>query len=59
MTGNLGTGKPHTAIGLRIKACEQGYRVLYTTVPYLVTELKKVIARRSYEPTKRDSKSMI
>lgn len=31
----------HTAIGLGIKACEQGYRVLYTTIPYLVIELKE------------------
>ena len=41
MTGNPGTGKTHTAIGLGIKACEQGYRVLYTTIPYLVIELKE------------------
>ena len=41
MTGNPGTGKTHTAIGLGIKACEQGYRVLYTTIPYLVTELRE------------------
>ena len=41
MTGNPGTGKTHTAIGLGIKACEQGYRVLYTTISYLVTELKE------------------
>ena len=41
MTGNPGTGKTHTAIGLGIKACEQGYSVLYTTIPYLVTELKE------------------
>lgn len=41
MIGNPGTGKTHTAIGLGIKACEQGYRVLYTTIPYLVTELKE------------------
>lgn len=41
MTGNPGTGKTYTAIGLGIKACEQGYRVLYTTIPYLVTELKE------------------
>ena len=52
MTGNPGTGKTHTAIGLGIKACEQGYRVLYTTVPYLVTELKESNDRqklRSYQ----------
>lgn len=41
LTGNPGTGKTHTAIGLGIKACEAGYRVLYTTIPYLVTELKE------------------
>ena len=41
LTGNPGTGKTHTAIALGIKACEQGYRVLYTTVPFLVTELKE------------------
>lgn len=41
LTGNPGTGKTHTAIGLGIRACEQGYRVLYTTVPLLVTELKE------------------
>ena len=35
------SGKTHTAIGLGIKACEQGYRVLYTTIPYLVIELKE------------------
>lgn len=41
LTGNPGTGKTHTAIGLGIKACEAGYRVMYTTVPFLVTELKE------------------
>lgn len=41
LTGNPGTGKTHTAIGLGIRACGQGYRVLYTTVPLLVTELKE------------------
>ncbi len=52
MTGNPGTGKTHTAIGLGIRACEAGYKVLYTTVPYLVTELKESNNRqklRSYE----------
>ncbi len=52
MTGNPGTGKTHTAIGLGLAACEAGYRVLYTTVPYLVTELKESNDKkklRSYE----------
>ena len=43
LTGNPGTGKTHIAIGLGIRACEQGYRVLYTTVPLLVTELKESV----------------
>lgn len=41
LTGNPGTGKTHTAIGLGIKACEAGYKVLFTTLPYLVAELKE------------------
>ena len=41
LTGNPGTGKTHVAIGLGIRACESGFRVLYTTVPLLVTELKE------------------
>jgi len=39
--GNPGTGKTHTAIGLGIKACQRGYRVLFTTIPLLITELKE------------------
>lgn len=41
LTGNPGTGKTHTAIGLGIRACEAGYKVLFTTIPYLVTELRE------------------
>lgn len=41
MTGNPGTGKSHIAIALGIKACEEGYKVLYTTIPLLITELKE------------------
>ena len=39
--GNPGTGKTHLSIGLGIKACLEGYRVLYTTVPLLVNQLKE------------------
>lgn len=53
LTGNPGTGKTHTAIGLGIKACEQGYRVLYTTVPYLVTELKECTSARKLKSFER------
>ena len=45
-TGNPGTGKTHTATGLGIKACEVGYKVLFTTIPYLVTELKECTSQR-------------
>lgn len=41
LTGNPGTGKTHTAIGLGMSACEAGCKVLHITVPYLVTELKE------------------
>lgn len=41
MIGNPGTGKTHIALGLGIKACLQGYKVLFTTIPLLVTELKE------------------
>ncbi len=39
--GNPGTGKTHMAIGLGIKACNAGYKVLFTTIPLLVNELKE------------------
>lgn len=41
MTGNSGTGKTHTAIALGMKACQKGYKVLFTTIALLVTELKE------------------
>ena len=41
MIGNPGTGKTHIALGLGMKACLQGYKVLFTTVPLLITELKE------------------
>jgi DNA replication protein DnaC len=41
LAGNAGTGKTHIAIGLGIKACMEGYKVLFTTVPLLVNQLKE------------------
>ncbi len=41
LAGNPGTGKTHIAIGLGIKACNAGYKVLFTTIPLLVNELKE------------------
>lgn len=39
--GNPGTGKTHMAIGLGIKACMEGYKVLFTTIPLLINQLKE------------------
>ena len=41
LAGNPGTGKTHIAIGLGIKACQQGYKVLFTTVPRLITQIRE------------------
>ena len=41
MAGNTGTGKTHIAIGLGIKACLVGYKVLFTSVPQLINQLKE------------------
>lgn len=41
LSGNPGTGKTHIAIGLGFKACMQGYKVLFTTVHRLLTQLRE------------------
>ena len=46
LTGNPGTGKTHLAIGLGIKACLQGYKVLFTTVHRLLTQLRESHSQR-------------
>lgn len=45
--GNAGTGKSHLAIGLGIKACMEGYKVWYTSVPSLINLLKETRAEKS------------
>ena len=39
--GSPGTGKTHIAIGLGIKACQQGYNVMFTTVSKLLTQIRE------------------
>lgn len=39
--GSPGTGKTHIAIGLGIKACQQDYNVLFTTVSKLLTQIRE------------------
>jgi len=41
LAGNPGTGKTHLAIALGIKACMENYKVLFTTIPTLITQLKE------------------
>lgn len=41
LAGNPGTGKTHLAIGLGMHACNNGYKVLFTTIPLLINELKE------------------
>ena len=47
LAGNAGTGKSHIAIGLGIKACMEGYKVWYTSVPSLINLLKETRAQQS------------
>ncbi len=41
LAGNPGTGKTHISIALGIKACLNDYKVLFTTVPRLLTQIKE------------------
>ena len=41
LAGNPGTGKTHLAVGLGLKACLQGHRVLFTTVHRLLAQLQE------------------
>jgi len=47
LAGNPGTGKTHLAIGLGIAACLAGYKVVFTTVPTLITQLQESRSART------------
>ena len=47
LAGSPGTGKTHLAIGLGIKACMAGYKVLFTTIPLLINQLKESRSERT------------
>lgn len=47
LSGNPGTGKTHIAVGLGLKACMQGYKVLFTTVHRLLTQLRESHSERT------------
>jgi DNA replication protein DnaC len=47
LAGNPGTGKTHISIGLGIRACMEGHRVLFTTIPLLINQLKESRSERT------------
>ena len=47
LAGNPGTGKTHLAVGLGIKACIAGYKVLFTTVHKMLTQLRESQSERT------------
>lgn len=47
LSGNPGTGKSHIAVGLGIKACMEGYKVWYTSVPSLINLLKETRSQKA------------
>jgi len=52
LAGPPGTGKSHISIALGIKACLEGYRVFFATVPLLINQLKEAKGQstlRSFE----------
>lgn len=47
MYGNPGTGETHLAIALGMKACQEGFTVLFTSVPHLLTQLRECWAKNT------------
>jgi len=47
LAGSPGTGKTHIAVGLGLKACAQGYKVLFTSVHKLLTQLRESHSERT------------
>ncbi len=45
--GSPGTGKSHTAIGLGIKACMEGYNVMFTQISKLLTQIRECHSSRT------------
>lgn len=53
LAGNPGTGKTHIAIGLGIKACREGFKVLFTSAPTLINKLKECKSSRTLTTIQR------
>lgn len=41
LSGNPGTGKSHLATALGIKACQEGYKVHFTTISRMLTQIRE------------------
>lgn len=46
LSGNPGTGKSHIATGLGLEACIKGCKVLFVTVPQLITQIRESRSER-------------
>lgn len=53
LIGTPGAGKTHYAISIGIKACMEGLRVLYASVPNLVIELREALSKSSFNLYKK------
>jgi len=47
LSGNPGTGKTHLATGLGIKACHEGYKVFFTTISRLLTQIRECRSQKT------------
>ena len=52
--GNPGTGKTHLATALAIRACEEDMTVLFTTVPRLLTQIRKCRSQKKLTQLERN-----
>ncbi len=47
LAGNPGTGKTHIAVGLGLKACMKGYKVLFISIHRLLTQIRESHSTRT------------
>ena len=47
LSGNPGTGKTHLATALGIKACQQDFSLLFTSVPTLLTRIREAKSNKT------------
>lgn len=47
LAGNPGTGKTHIAVGLGLKACMKGYKVVFTSIHRLLTQIRESHSTRT------------